>query len=710
MKRTLQDFGFRASEYERPTQKWVCGWAADGSPCRLGPSAEGRCKLKDHQGREYPKSECVPKREKDRWQCTRAKSYGGVCTDGPLPDGRCAQPVPPCQPVRNLRARRGLLVLWSTAATLTILAMALLWPERRLGFISPGPLSSKHAAIAAGDACLEASCRQCHALAATTVGQWFVHGPTTTNATSQSDLCLHCHDLGDREDAVLPHGTAFSQTAAIDEASPPRLSTGTPYAVSLARALHEGPHMSTGKIACATCHSEHRGPGFDLTSMTDAQCHICHTGAFRSFAEGHPDFAAYPYERPTRIKFDHIKHITYFDKDEKGQDITCNDCHALDQDGQHMMVNDFERSCAGCHMKGIRKSEGVLFLSLPDFNPILDDASTMDDWPETTEGILTGFMQFLLLGDADYPTAQNDLAAWSLIIEEEELSDNPESDLAAIQRLAAAIKSLPEKLRDPTYIKNSLERASRVEHDWIDPSALDGGLGEDILKPIKNWFTYTAPEDNKQSERNWTRVDSDSDEDSYELIYYPTSHTDSFVMVWLDFARSNMQTSCEDAACLSAEVIFDELTGEGLAGDCFKCHSWEQPQHADNPILNWHPALMPSTGRPFTRFSHGSHLSLMADGNGCTSCHTRNPDYDREEFTRAYASLFSEFTSGYPYRFSESTGNFADIRIEKCAGCHVPERAGDGCLRCHNYHVGTVRSVMTRGQTLQMLMGEVDAR
>ena len=40
----------------------------------------------------------------------------------------------------------------------------------------------------------------------------------------------------------------------------------------------------------------------------------------------------------------------------------------------------------------------------------------------------------------------------------------------------------------------------------------------------------------------------------------------------------------------------------------------------------------------------------------------------------------------------------------------VPERAGDGCLRCHNYHVGTVRSVMTRGQTLQMLMGEVDAR
>jgi len=36
MKIRLQQFGFKESNYERPNQEWVCGWAADGNPCRRG--------------------------------------------------------------------------------------------------------------------------------------------------------------------------------------------------------------------------------------------------------------------------------------------------------------------------------------------------------------------------------------------------------------------------------------------------------------------------------------------------------------------------------------------------------------------------------------------------------------------------------------------------------------------------------------------------
>src|SRR5262245_43621126 len=84
--------------YERPTQGWVCGWASAGLPCRLGPGPGGRCETR---------AECVPHRDGDRWHCARAAASGGPCEAGPLPDGRCGLPIAPCQPVRGLRARRG---------------------------------------------------------------------------------------------------------------------------------------------------------------------------------------------------------------------------------------------------------------------------------------------------------------------------------------------------------------------------------------------------------------------------------------------------------------------------------------------------------------------------------------------------------------------------------------------------------------------------
>ena len=74
----VQRTGLNESAYERPQQNWVCGWAAEGKPCRHGPNAKGQC---------IATFECTPSIRNGRWQCTRQSLNGGRCEAGPQPDG-----------------------------------------------------------------------------------------------------------------------------------------------------------------------------------------------------------------------------------------------------------------------------------------------------------------------------------------------------------------------------------------------------------------------------------------------------------------------------------------------------------------------------------------------------------------------------------------------------------------------------------------------
>ena len=44
MKEQLPSPEFNRHQYERPNQNWVCGHAAEGKPCRIGPDNKGRCR------------------------------------------------------------------------------------------------------------------------------------------------------------------------------------------------------------------------------------------------------------------------------------------------------------------------------------------------------------------------------------------------------------------------------------------------------------------------------------------------------------------------------------------------------------------------------------------------------------------------------------------------------------------------------------------
>ncbi|MEM7017852.1 MAG: hypothetical protein AAF512_11010, partial [Pseudomonadota bacterium] len=126
----LQDFRFNKSQYERPTQPWLCGRGQTGKPCQLGPDNNGGCQA------TY---ECAPQRQGERWFCTRAEK----CETGPLPDGTCACAIPKCLPVRSVRSKRNIVIQWVAILSFGLLLFGLAGANQ-YRFVSAGPLSLSH--------------------------------------------------------------------------------------------------------------------------------------------------------------------------------------------------------------------------------------------------------------------------------------------------------------------------------------------------------------------------------------------------------------------------------------------------------------------------------------------------------------------------------------------------------------------------------------
>jgi hypothetical protein len=118
-------------------------------------------------------------------------------------------------------------------------------------------------------------------------------------------------------------------------------------------ACHDGPAhhpeltaSDAPKLACAACHTEHRG-NTKLTAASTRNCARCHgdllaAGAdshlaknIRSFADGHPEFAALRAENgvvprdPGTIKLNHALHMKAIRRGPNGPTVRleCGDCH-----------------------------------------------------------------------------------------------------------------------------------------------------------------------------------------------------------------------------------------------------------------------------------------------------------------------------------------------------------------------------------------------
>ncbi|HZZ17727.1 MAG TPA: cytochrome c3 family protein [Opitutaceae bacterium] len=458
MARFFQLPNFKRDDYQRPNQKWGCGRACDGKGCQFGPDAKGVC---------HTTGECRPARVGDRWTCTRPDTSGGPCASGPLPSGECCRQIGPCQPVLSLRARRG---RWSWAAGgLTVAILLVLGGADRERWADPGPLSSAHALS-------NARCSDCHqappagpggpgAFAGGFAGA-FSGGRHPTGVS-----CLKCHDMG--EHPMEPHGLdRISLTRAENTVKPG--AKGASHSIVLAMARIVSP--SDASRECIVCHTEHHGRIGKVTAFSDKQCQVCHVAAFDSFSKGHPEFSNYPFDRRTRLVFDHAKHLGEHFSDKTVAALapkSCDACHVASTSGGFMVVRSFEKTCAACHGtqiegEGRAGDKGIAFLRIPGL-----DAATLDskghgvgEWPSDADGAITPFTRLLLSKDKAASQAMAALSGVDLT----DLRGASDERLAAAQALAWSIKSLFADL------VTSGQDAMIAKLGDIDPAAERGQL------------------------------------------------------------------------------------------------------------------------------------------------------------------------------------------------------------------------------------------
>jgi hypothetical protein len=366
MKEQLPAPDFNRDQYERPNQKWICGHAAEGKPCRIGPDGKGHCRAAFEC---QPALEIKPGETKGRYKCTRPAEYGGPCASGPLPDGTCCHSISKCVPVRSLRAKRKLLSICVAALTAAVLLVGLCGPLRSR-FINPGKLSAQHstAAFAA------------------------MAGPQKHSG----DTCAACH----RDAHAGPHGllrAAFGaspgplQLTALAAKGPPLMNAIDQNCEQchVAHSFHE-PNVATAH-SCSACHREHQGSGL-MPRPTDANCLACHanvdvmqasvemakrlspaafdfhpsqgrtlfkaprpergyTRIIRSFAD-HPEFQvlAEKLRDPDKLKFNHALHLTSANIPAvNGRRLACADCHKPDAAGVYYLKISYEENCRACH-------------------------------------------------------------------------------------------------------------------------------------------------------------------------------------------------------------------------------------------------------------------------------------------------------------------------------------------------------------------------
>ena len=296
----------------------------------------------------------------------------------------------------SLRDRLAVLL---ALATIVCLGLAFFF-ARDPQFLMPGPLASAHGSIE--------TCGTCHANSGSGKLSW-IGGLVAGNPLADSQACLACHKMPD---------TAFnahSAGAQVLEQSTKRLSklaAGTPVPQS-ARA-QSAAFPTDDKVAhglyCATCHQEHQGVNFKLDKISNEQCRSCHVVKFDSFDGHHPQFENYPFNRRSRIIYDHAghfsKHFPEMEKKDPAKRIpaTCASCHNSRDDKRVMAVAPFEQTCTACHLDQIVGKErasgpkGIAFLTLPglDLQTLKKKRASIGEWPDASEAELTPFMKMMI--------------------------------------------------------------------------------------------------------------------------------------------------------------------------------------------------------------------------------------------------------------------------------------------------------------------------
>lgn len=434
--------------------------------------------------------------------------------------------------------------------------------------------------------------------------------------------------------------------------------------------------------------------------MDNRSCQACHQRRYESFASDHPEFGVWPYERRTRIVFDHVAHqAKHFA--EKKQPFDCRSCHVEDATQSIELLAGYGAACAACHSENIQTSValGVPMFVVPtvDVDALRAVGVDVGPWPEEAtgdfDGRLPAAMKLLLAAD---PPAAEAMVTLGADFDFFDVDPDDEEQLRAAGKLAAAIKRLMAELSEvgPKAVRRRLSVMTGREIADEELNALVAGLSVDTLRPaVAEWLPDSAGGDgpwNRGDTSNGDEVRSDDgtdasvisfdpagtwtrDDATLSIRYRPTGHADPVLATWL---TATVELPNALGLPLKAALV-KELTKPTAPGQCGSCHSVEGSK-SGQLMVNWHAFNRLSEQRTLTKFDHGPHLLLpqLAD---CTACHALDPA----------ANTAASYADYDPHTF---VSEFLPISKRDCVQCHTPIAAGDHCQTCHNYHVDMVES------------------
>ena len=699
----LQEFGWKKSGYERPSDGWVCGRLCEGAPCQLGPTGSGVCQIQ---------SQCTPEKDGDRFVCKRPKPLGGPCPEGPLPDGSCCQLDAKCQPRRSLMVKRRNVSI-AFAAMCAAFCFYVFGAKEPTLPMSPGHVSFQHSAI-------ETNCRSCHVAADQHESSLTVANFTEATSTGDSHRCLNCHkDVG--PDALNPHSMSDTELAALTNAATKSNSeTDAPFLLLMAANLSSNDHQSN--LACSACHQEHRGHEHDLKHMTNLQCQGCHQSQFYSFSDGHPELESFPYSRRTRIYFDHATHLKQYFVDDEFRRLmpdgvapeSCDTCHQPDPAGNMLLTTGFDTMCATCHSQEIKDRDyaGIEFLALPVLSPDAIALTNVGEWPappiESGPHELPPFMRMLLesnplfqrasetLGDlvpgkleeaaGTYPGATSKYL-WSIKRLIFELTEHGEAGLLkrldgnsyAVRELMPSIIPSVVSVRRMWFPNLAAEIQARTDDASLPPTDDSVLTSAVAVKPIGLETSLGG---------GWYVRDAD-----HTVRYRASGHADPLIRDWLNSTIGAIGDEYASDATRDLLDVISSPTASGrlgsapvASGRCLLCHTVESD--SGKPKINWHSRQPDQNNAPLTRFSHSPHRSLPEQAT-CITCHALEElSVHTDSFRAAFAKRDKSTGSWQPVTSPDSirTSGFLPVSKETCAVCHVPESAGNSCLNCHTYH------------------------
>ena len=457
----------------------------------------------------------------------------------------------------------------------------------------------------------------------------------------------------------------------------------------------------TDQLACSACHREHHGPEFDLTAIDNAACQGCHQQRYKSFAADHPDFGNWPYQRRSRIEFNHASHASKHFAERK-QAFDCRSCHVEDATHTVQLTASYDAACASCHDERIATSvaQGVPIFIVPtlDVDALAAAGHDIGPWPQKAtddfDGRLPPPMKLLLAADAGAAEAMQTLGEDFEFLDVD--PDDPQQ-LAACAVLATAIKRLFADLAESrdTALRDRLPSVFGPTTSDAEIHALAAGLSADTLRGANGWIHGHAQSDGASAgiQRPGSNIKSNAtsatvrtpepkllnpepsfapggawflDEKTLSIRYRPAAHADPVLTSWLELVAS-VHDLAQKPLLLAT---FKELSQPTAAGLCASCHSIEQIG-TGRLTVNWQAYDGTPATRSFTKFAHGPHL-VLPQLTDCTTCHVID-----SKSTTSYAG----------WEASRFSSQFHPISKQTCTECHTARAAGDNCQKCHNYHV-----------------------